>query len=95
MTKQEVLNYLSSHKEKFQADFGVIKIGLFGSFARDQATQNSDIDLVIEMNPKSLERRIAFKRQVESDLNRSLDVGYLSTLRSFIAKEVAKDVIYI
>lgn len=95
MTKQEVLNYLSSHKEKFQKDFGINKIGLFGSFARDQATQKSDIDLVIEMNPKSLERRIAFKKQIESDLNRSLDVGYMSTLRSFIAKEVAKDIIYV
>lgn len=95
MTKQEVLNYLSSHKERFYKDFGVIKIGLFGSFARDQATQNSDIDLVIEMNPKSLEKRIAFKKKIESDLNRSLDVGYMSTLRSFIAKEVAKDIIFI
>lgn len=95
MTKQEVLNYLSSHKERFYKDFGVVKIGLFGSFARDQATQSSDIDLVIEMNPKSLEKRIAFKKLVESDLNRSLDVGYLSTLRSFIAKEVAKDIIYV
>ena len=55
MTKQEVLNYLSSHKEKFQKEFGINKIGLFGSFARDQATLSSDIDLVIEMNPKSLE----------------------------------------
>jgi hypothetical protein len=95
MTKQEVLNYLSSHKEKFQSDFGVIRIGLFGSFARDQATLDSDIDLVIEMNPKSLEKRIAFKKQIESDLKRSLDVGYMNTLRSFIAKEVAKDIIYV
>ena len=95
MTKQEVLNYLSLHKERFYKDFDVVKIGLFGSFARDEATQNSDIDLVIEMNPKSLEKRIAFKREIESDLNRSLDVGYMSTLRSFIAKEVAKDIIYV
>lgn len=95
MTKQEVLNYLSSHKEKFKSDFGVIKIGLFGSFARDQATKNSDVDLVIEMFPKSLAKRMAFKKQVEEDLNRSLDVGYMSTLRSFIAKEVVKDIIYV
>jgi uncharacterized protein len=95
MTKQEILNYLSSHKEKFHNDYGVVKIGLFGSFARDQATLNSDIDLVIEMNPKSFEKRIAFKREIESDLNRSLDVGYMSALRSFIAKEVAKDIIYV
>lgn len=95
MTKQEVLAYLISHKEKFHQDFGVVKIGLFGSFARGQATSSSDIDLIIEMNPKSLERRIAFKREIESDLNCSLDVGYMSTLRSFIAKEVAKDIIYV
>lgn len=49
MTKMEILNYLTAHKAEFKERFGVIRIGLFGSFARDEQNEDSDIDLAIEV----------------------------------------------
>ena len=44
MTKNEILNYLKKHKNIYKTTYGVEKIGLFGSYAKDQATDTSDID---------------------------------------------------
>ena len=47
-TKQEVLDILRNNLDKF-ALFGVTEIGLFGSFVREEQTQDSDIDLLINL----------------------------------------------
>ncbi len=95
MTKQLILEYLNRHKSEYKEKFGVEKIGLFGSYARDEANENSDIDLVIEMNPKSLKKRLMLKKRLENDLQSSIDIGYLSSLRNFVANEIKKEIIYV
>lgn len=49
ITKEMILDYLRELKPKLAKD-GVTKLGLFGSYARDKATTNSDIDIVINVN---------------------------------------------
>ena len=46
MTRQEIIKKLASNKERLAAEFGIENIGLFGSYAKDTATEESDIDLV-------------------------------------------------
>lgn len=49
--KQEVINILEANKNNF-ASFGVTKVGLFGSFVREEQTENSDVDLLVHLqNP--------------------------------------------
>ena len=45
MTTLQILNFLRSHKEEFRQKFGITKLGLFGSYARGEATKDSDIDI--------------------------------------------------
>jgi len=52
MTKVEILDFLTSHKKEFHDKYGVEKIGLFGSFAKGNATAKSDIDIFVDMTPK-------------------------------------------
>ena len=49
MTQDIIINYLTEHKEQFKKDFGITKIGLFGSYARNEAKNDSDIDILIEL----------------------------------------------
>lgn len=51
VTKEMILDYLRELKPKLAKD-GVTKLGLFGSYAKDEATINSDIDIVINVNDK-------------------------------------------
>ena len=47
LTKDEILDYLKEIKPKLQED-GIIKLGLFGSFAKGTADIASDVDITIE-----------------------------------------------
>lgn len=49
MTKQQVIDRLVAHTEELRAG-GVKSLGLFGSVARSEATQASDVDVVVELN---------------------------------------------
>jgi len=52
MTKEYILDFLTAHKQELQTNFAITKIGLFGSYAKDSADENSDIDIVIESQKK-------------------------------------------
>ena len=71
MTKKEILEYLSSHKKEFQKKFQVEEIGLFGSYARDEAKADSDIDIFVQMKP-DLFKLVELKQQIEEDLQKKL-----------------------
>lgn len=47
MKRQDVLDQLSTHKKEIQQQFGVKKIAIFGSIARDEFTEDSDLDVMI------------------------------------------------
>ncbi|MBF0544819.1 MAG: nucleotidyltransferase domain-containing protein [Candidatus Riflebacteria bacterium] len=42
MTKVFILNYLREHNEELREKFGLVKIGLFGSYARDEQREDSN-----------------------------------------------------
>ncbi len=48
MTQKQILDYLSTYKERFQKLYSVNKIDIFGSYAHNEATPNSDIDIVVD-----------------------------------------------
>ena len=53
-TKDEILNFLSRHKQEFAVRFSVRRIGLFGSIIRDEGSGESDLDILVEMDQQKL-----------------------------------------
>jgi len=49
VTREVVLERLREHKDFLKERYGVLKIGLFGSYAKGEATQESDIDIFVEL----------------------------------------------
>lgn len=49
-TKTDIFQIIAAHEERIRA-FGVNRLGLFGSFVRDQAVPGSDVDLLVEFEP--------------------------------------------
>lgn len=96
-SEDQVLFYLKNHKEDFHARFGVNRIGLFGSFARREQTESSDIDIAIEMEPekKNLHNFLAFKRHLEKELGRRVDLGIESALKPEARKFIEKEIVYV
>lgn len=97
MTKTEVLEYLKAHKTEFKERFGVIKIGLFGSFARDEQREDSDIDLAIEIEKerKTLKNFFGLQRELEAQFGKKVDLGIENALKPIVKEYIQKEIIYV
>jgi len=71
MTKMEIIKFLKQNKKYLQKRFKVNKIGLFGSFARDEAANTSDIDIVVDM-PSSFDNFFELKYFLEEKFKRKV-----------------------
>lgn len=95
MQKETILNYLESHKKEFQNKYEVEKIGLFGSYARDEADDDSDIDIFVKMKP-SLFKMVGLKQQIEDDLQKQVDViREHKNIKPILLKMIHKDIEYV
>ena len=50
MNRDEVLSVLRAHKGTLARRFGVAELAVFGSFARDRATDDSDLDVLVRFD---------------------------------------------
>ena len=69
-------------------------IGVFGSFAINEANENSDIDILVEFNDDIGWEFIDFKKFLEKKLDRKVDVVTKGALKSELEKDILKEVIY-
>ncbi len=94
MTKHDILNYLNEHYEEFETRYNVEKIGLFGSYARDEATDDSDIDIYVKMKPNMF-NMIAIKDNIEKSLHKKVDIiREHKNMKPFFLEMINKDLIY-
>lgn len=94
MTKLDILNYLKEHYQEFKSQYNIERIGLFGSYARDEATKDSDIDIFVTMKPNMFDM-IAIKEQIEEDLHKKVDIiREHKNIKPFFLEMINKDLIY-
>jgi predicted nucleotidyltransferase len=89
-----ILAYLRNNKDFLEQEFGVIKIALFGSYAREEAHPESDIDLLIETKEQNFTNRFLLKEHLESQFNKKVDLCYFKNIRLFIKHHIKDDIIY-
>ena len=92
----EIISTLKQLKPELQEKFGVTKLALFGSYARDEATEDSDIDIVIiEMTRKNGFLIAKAKRFISDKLQKKVDIGLYSAINPYVKKCIEKDMIYV
>ncbi len=95
MKKEDILNFLKQHRDILQNQFGVDKIGLFGSYAKNKATPKSDIDFYVVLKRKTLDNMTSLWIYLEKQLNKKVDIIYYHPkLREGLKKQIEKEVIY-
>lgn len=95
MTQNELLSKLNTVKNELHGKFGVNKIGLFGSYAKDEATETSDVDLIIDMETKNYFSLIKVEHYLSHYLSKKVDIGFFDSLKPYIKNEITKDLIYV
>lgn len=77
--------------------YGVSRLGLFGSFARDAAGPESDVDLLMEFRPggKTLKNLVGLSRHLEALLGRKVELVTPASLNPFIGRHIVQEVEYV
>src|SRR5512135_2453131 len=74
MKRKDVLRVLARFRDLKQAEFGIVRIGVFGSVAREENTDASDVDVVVELGRPDLLALVGIKQELEEMLHRPVDV---------------------
>ena len=96
MNIDDIINFIKKNKKILKEQYGVVKIGIFGSFVKNNIKDDSDIDIVIEMakESKTLHNFLELKRYLEKNLQREVDLGIESNLKQAVKKEIQSEIIY-
>jgi len=96
MNRDDIISFISLHKDEFKQKFGVKTIGLFGSYAKGDVREGSDIDIVVELEKPDLFIMIGVKQAIEEALKKKVDVIRLrDKMNSFLRQRIERDVIYV
>lgn len=93
----KILSFLKENKDKFQKDFHISKLGLFGSYARGEATEESDIDLLIEFDGEVniFETKFMIREFIKKQLGKDVDICREKYLKSYAKDKILSEVIYV
>lgn len=95
-TKDEIIAILRTFKEEFGEKYGIEKLGLFGSVARGEQKENSDIDICVQLQDPDYFVRMEIKDSLEKLFSTKVNVVSLtSIMRSLFRNHIEKDAIYI
>jgi len=98
LMKEDILNYLNSQKREFREKYHVRKIALIGSFARDEQSPYSDIDILVDIEegtPDIFEVKCALKKEMEQRFGRNVEIASERYLKPFFRTKILQEAVYV
>jgi hypothetical protein len=96
MKRETVLQVLLAHENDLRSQFGVKSLALFGSVARGEATDASDVDLLVEFNrPTGYFGLIVLQEHLEGLLGCKVDLGTPRSLKPRLRDRVLQECIHV
>ena len=94
-SKSKILNMMKEHSGDLK-NYGVKKVGLFGSFARSRQNAKSDIDVLVEFERggKTFDNYMNLKFYLEKLFHRKVDLVIKEALKTRIKNRILSEVIY-
>ncbi len=95
LTYLEIIDLLKEDKSFFENEFGVVSIGLFGSYTTKKQNTSSDIDILVELKKLRFDWLVGLQLYLEQKFDKRIDLVRKSkNLRSRFIERVEKSVIY-
>ena len=95
MTRSEILAKLTNLKPLLSNEYAVNEIGLFGSFADNSATDDSDVDLLVEFRRPIGWKYFSLEILLEKAFGRKIDLVTKSALKEQLRETILKQVTYV
>jgi predicted nucleotidyltransferase len=96
MERDEIIQTLRGFVEINRDKYEIIRIGVFGSAARDNMNEQSDIDVVVELGKPDLFYLVGIKQDLEEKFQRPVDiVRYRDRMNAFLKKRIDKEAVYV
>jgi predicted nucleotidyltransferase len=95
LTREQILSGLRDRKSELQAKFFIEKIALFGSYARNEQTPESDIDVLVEFRQPVGIEFIDLGIYLEQCFQKPVDVVTKKALKKSLVPFVERDLIYV
>jgi uncharacterized protein len=96
MDKRKLLSALGDYKSQNAERYGIIRLGVFGSFARDEATVLSDVDIVLQTETPDPYTIVHIKEELEKQLNLPVDiVRFREKMNPYLKQRIEKEAVYV
>jgi len=96
MKKEDIIRCLAGHLEEIKERFDVKELSIFGSVARDEALDNSDIDVLVDFEGKAtFDRFMGLKFYLEDLLDLRVDLVTRKALRQRLRPIIEREAIHV
>ena len=95
LSREQIIKALKNLRENHSGEFLIMQIGLFGSVARGDCHEDSDVDVVVQLKKQDLFALIGIKQTLEDELGACVDVvSYRPGMNSLLKRRIDEEVIY-
>lgn len=92
--RQEVIQAIQVHRSEIQK-FGVKRLGLFGSVARGEGGETSDLDFVVELERKTFDDYMGLKIFLEEVFHCPVDLVLTHSVKPRLRARISQETIYV
>ncbi len=92
LNKEQIRKTIQEHHTEISR-FGVIRLSLFGSYARGEQTTASDIDFIVELRSKTFDAYMGLKHYLEDLFSRPVDLVFPNTLKSRLKPRILGELV--
>ncbi len=96
MTRDDILAILHEFKRDYAEKYGIIEIGVFGSFARDEAGEASDVDICVKTKTPNPFTLVHIKEDIERRIQKHVDIIRVrEKMNPFLKERIEKEGLYV
>ncbi|OGU36978.1 MAG: nucleotidyltransferase [Ignavibacteria bacterium GWB2_35_6b] len=92
--KDKIFDKVKKYKELHQKEYGIKRIGIFGSFVKKDSF--GDVDIVVDLDTPDLFKLIGIKQDLQEELGFNVDViRYRESMNPYLKKHIDIEAVYV
>jgi predicted nucleotidyltransferase len=96
MSREDILSILREYKKQSSGHYGIVALGIFGSTARGEDREDSDVDVVIRFQRPDLFAMAGVKYDLEERIHRTVEiVSYRENMNYFLKQRIDSEAVYV